>query len=189
MKSELPKRKSPRAWWLEYNEGLFFITVCTQGRKHFFGEIEDEMMVYSPVGTFLVKELENAVSHHANVKVLQYVVMPNHFHAIIDISPSMPTADAARNVPTADAARSVPTREERMSGCGKGSARTVLSTYIGSLKSAVTRYARSINPDFAWQPRYHDHAIRGVDDGNNISLYIEHNVANWALDCFYDMEG
>ena len=180
MKSELPKRKSPRAWWLEYNEGLFFITVCTQGHKHFFGEIEGDVMKYSPIGTFLLNELENVVSHHANVKVLQYVVMPNHFHAIIDISPSLPILS--------DAARSVPTREKRMSGCGKGSARTALSTNIGSLKSAVTRYARSINPDFAWQPRYHDHAIRGVDDGNNISLYIEHNVANWALDCFYDME-
>ena len=139
MKSELPKRKSPRAWWLEYNDGRYFITVCTQGHKHFLGEIKDEMMVYSSVGTFLVNELENVVSHHANVKVLQYVVMSNHFHAIIDISPSIPILS--------DAARSVPTREERMSGCGKGSARTVLSTYIGSLKSAVTRYARSINPD------------------------------------------
>ena len=101
MKSELPKRKSPRAWWLEYNNGRYFITVCTQGHKHFFGEIEDEMMTYSPIGRFLLNELENVVSHHANVKVLQYVVMPNHFHAIIDISPSLPIlSDAARSVPT-----------------------------------------------------------------------------------------
>lgn len=39
--------------------------------------------------------------------------------------------------------------------------------------------------EFAWQPRYHDHKIRGVQDGNNISDYIENNVYNWESDCFY----
>lgn len=77
----------------------------------------------------------------------------------------------------ADAARYVPTQ--------KGYQRSLLSTFIGSLKSAVTKYAHECGIPFAWQSRYHDHAIRGVDDLNNISRYITNNVANWEKDCFY----
>ena len=40
------------------------------------------------------------------------------------------------------------------------------------------------NIPFAWQPRYHDHIIRGIDDLNNIGDYIENNVARWSYDRF-----
>lgn len=36
-----------------------------------------------------------------------------------------------------------------------------------------------------WQGRYHDHIIRGVQEGNRIEEYILNNVARWADDCFY----
>ena len=62
------------------------------------------------------------------------------------------------------------------------------ATFVGSLKSAVSRYAHTMMSGAVWQPRYHDHAIRGVEDGNNISLYIDNNVANWEKDCFYRIE-
>ena len=77
------------------------------------------------------------------------------------------------------------TSEQRLNGCGKGDCRPLLSSYVGPLKSAVTKYAHQCKKDFSWQPRYHDHIIRGVQDGNNISTYIENNVANWTKDCFY----
>ena len=83
------------------------------------------------------------------------------------------------------ATRCVPTCEERVEKkiqCGK---RPLLSSFVGSLKAAVTRYAHSIAMPFAWQTRYHDHAIRGVDDCNKIAAYIDNNVANWKTDCFY----
>ena len=34
-------------------------------------------------------------------------------------------------------------------------------------------------------PRYHDHVIRNINDYNNISTYIENNIANWYTDCFF----
>lgn len=201
--NKLPQRKSPRAQWLEYNEGTYFVTVCTNERQHSFGEIRDGRMEMTGIGLFLVNELEHISLHHSHINVLQYVVMPNHFHAIIEIVGMQRAAsanvnltipdiahgtDAARRADAAhktDAARSVPTGEERLKGCKKGSVRPLLSTFIGSLKSAVTRYAHECGQKFAWQPRYHDHVIRGVEDGNNIATYIENNVANWEKDCFF----
>jgi REP element-mobilizing transposase RayT len=129
--------------------------------------------------------------------------MPNHFHAIINIvgtrravsventtDGNVGTLRAASenndcNDDNADTARRVPTIEERLTK-GIGIHRLpLLSTFIGSLKSAVTKYAHECGIPFAWQPRYHDHAIRDWKDNNNISQYIENNVMNWEKDCFY----
>ena len=170
MKDEFPQRKSPRAKWCEYNEGLYFVTVCTRNMKHHFGKIENGAMTLTRTGVFLTHELKNASSHHPHVEILQYVVMPNHFHAIVKVTEpvTLNETDTARRVPTSN-----------------GNRHYLLSTFIASLKSAVTRYAHSIQVDFAWQPRYHDHVIRGIEDGNNIAQYIKGNIANWEHDCFY----
>jgi REP element-mobilizing transposase RayT len=175
----IPQRKSPRAKWLEYNEGMYFITICTNNRIHYFGEIDNNKLKFSPIGEFLHNELAVENTHHRNVKVLQFVVMPNHFHAIVELSSNDTTL-----LKNSDTARRVPTIEERMAMTIK-TPLPRLSSFVGGLKSAITKYAHSLNLEFAWQPRYHDHAIRGVNDMNNISTYIENNVEIWQKDCFY----
>lgn len=82
---ERPQRKSPRADWLEYNEGRYFVTVCTRDHRHCFGEIENGVMTLTTVGRYLDEELKNAALHQSYIRVLQHVVMPNHFHAIIEV--------------------------------------------------------------------------------------------------------
>ena len=171
-------RKTPRAKWADYNEGDYFITVCTQGKAHFFGEIHDGEMHPSSIGQVLSEELSDSERHHPGIKVLSFVVMPNHFHALVRIENS----EAARRV--------LDCKERVFQGVGtRRSAlshnRTpLLSTFIGGLKSAVTRWAHANNIPFAWQPRYHDHIIRGEKDWNNIADYIENNVALWSFDCY-----
>lgn len=196
---ECPQRKSPRADWLAYNEGRYFVTVCTRDHRHCFGEIENGVMTFTDVGRCLDGLLNDATSHQPYIRVLQHVVMPNHFHAIVEVD-SGDCRDAARrvrenvdnandnnvgtqhdasvdNTDIADASCRVPTK--------KGYKLPKLSFFIGSLKSAVTKYAHECGIPFAWQPRYHDHAIRDWKDNNNISQYIENNVMNWEKDCFY----
>jgi hypothetical protein len=53
------------------------------------------------------------------------------------------------------------------------------------MKQAITRFAHHHNLPFAWQPRFHDHIIRGNEDMNKIADYIENNVARWEYDKFY----
>ena len=196
---ECPQRKSPRADWLGYNEGRYFVTVCTRDHRHCFGKIENGVMTMTTVGRYLDEELKNATSHQSYIRVLQHVVMPNHFHAIVEVD-SGDCRDAARrvreivdnangnnvgtqhdasvdNTDIADASCRVPTK--------KGYKLPKLSFFIGSLKSAVTKYAHECGIPFAWQPRYHDHAIRDWKDNNNKSQYIENNEMNWEKDSFY----
>lgn len=82
MKDEFPQRKSPRAKWCEYNEGLYFVTVCTRNMKHHFGKIENGAMTLTRTGVFLTHELKNASLHHSHIEIPLHVVMPNHFHAM-----------------------------------------------------------------------------------------------------------
>ena len=179
------RRKSPRALWMEYNAGMYFITVCTLDKKHYFGTIQNDEMHLSAAGKILSVELGNVSEHYPYIEVLQSVVMPNHFHAIVNVvyasHKSATIIDASHQK---DTARRVPTVDERIEkgiGCDR---LPLLSTFVGGLKSAVTRQVRKINPEFAWQPRYHDHAIRNVKDLNNISEYIENNILRWQSDCF-----
>ena len=161
MTTKLPQRKSPRAKWLDYNEGEYFVTICTHNWIHYFGEIADGKMQLSQIGLFLTECLENTKKHQPHINILQYVVMPNHFHAIIDIEKKQRAVNGIQNYKL-----------------------PLLSTYIASSKSAVTKYAHTIDSKFTWQKRYHDHAIRGTEDRNNISQYIENNITSWDNDCF-----
>ncbi|MBP3353612.1 MAG: transposase [Bacteroidales bacterium] len=174
MQEPFPKRKTPRAKWIEYNEGIYFITICTHNWVHYFGEIKSGNIQYTEIGQYLDKVLKESKKHNRYIEILQYVVMPNHLHAIVEV----------KETEVSDRACSVPTIEER---CNKNQTPVVplLSIFIRSLKSAVTKYANSKNIPFKWQSRYHDHLIRGVKDCNNISQYIDNNILNWEKDCFF----
>jgi REP element-mobilizing transposase RayT len=60
-----------------------------------------------------------------------------------------------------------------------------VSTIIRSYKSAVTRHARKINPNFAWQSRFWDHVIRNDSSFQKIRQYIINNPKKWEIDRFY----
>ena len=60
-----------------------------------------------------------------------------------------------------------------------------LSHIIGQYKSAVTKYANQHNIPFMWQPRFHDHIIRNINEMNHIANYIQNNPMKWELDRFY----
>lgn len=157
----LRQRKNIRAEFHDYSGGKYFVTICTRDKSHYFGKIKDESMHYTPVGKYCKLQLEQIGQHYHYAEVPLFVVMPNHIHAIICIDPSCRTHGPC--VPTV---------------------RTALSVVVGGLKRAVTMFARRNGIEFGWQSRYHDHIIRGVQDGNKIADYIENNVVRWKSDCF-----
>ena len=59
-----------------------------------------------------------------------------------------------------------------------------LGSILRGFKSAVTIEARTIQPDFAWQARFHDHVIRDDDEFRRIAYYIYENAANWGKDIY-----
>ena len=206
MNNPTAPRKYPRASFHDYNGGDYFITVCTRGKLHYFGEIHDQQMRLSTIGKILTDNLQAINQHFHDVEIPLFVVMPNHFHAIISIRPNTNTTNNVGSRPAATEATATqpqPAATDAITNLGRlnqlarlsvatGSDpastthhNTRLSVVIGSIKSHVTRHARRAGIEFAWQTRYHDHIIRGTRDGNKIADYIETNVIRWETDCCY----
>ena len=199
---------SARAAWHDYNGGLYFITICTSGREHYFGEIADGQMHLSEIGTFTDESIRKMESLHNDVRVPLYVVMPNHIHLIMIMEPTATTTptDATVETPTvetpyydvstdknvstngndvstinnvsANAAPRNETMQKIANQCGR------VSHIISRFKTAVTKYANDNGLVFGWQPRFHDHIVRNQNEINGIAEYIENNVANWETDCY-----
>lgn len=178
----MPLRKYPRANFHDYNGGLYFVTACTKEKNHYFGEIRNGIIHFTALGKELENNLLEIDKHYDDVEVPLFVVMPNHFHAIIHIVGSRPAATASNQGRLNQTARIAVATGRDPTVITHHNSR--LSTVVGGIKAHVTRFARNNSIEFAWQPRYHDHIIRGNNDCNNIANYIENNVAKWDSDCY-----
>ena len=179
---------SARAEWHDYDGGTYFVTICTHGREHHFGEITmdengESKMILTPIGRFANEQFKNVSNHYPYAEIPLWVIMPNHIHAVViirnddfvkqGVNIASDCRDVARNVSTGG-------NNEYMSE--KSPKRNTLSVVIRGIKSAITKYAHENNIPFAWQSRFHDHIVRNMDELNGISAYIENNVAKWAFD-------
>ena len=182
-KTATPCRKYPRADFHDYNGGVYFVTVCTHDKCHYFGKIDDGKMFLSETGKALDEALRGCHEHFPDVEIPLFVVMPNHFHAIICVSSSASDTYRPHNH-----GRLNQLARLAVATCGDPTLVTHhgsrLAAVVVAIKSAVTRFARRNNIEFNWQSRYHDHIIRGNHDSNKITEYIKNNVARWADDCY-----
>ena len=79
-------RKSIRLKGYDYSrEGLYFLTICTQNRACLFGEIVGGKMILNDAGNMVVNEWAQLPHRFTNIRLHEYVTMPNHFHAILEI--------------------------------------------------------------------------------------------------------
>ena len=80
MKNRKPNR---HPFWNYSSDGAYFVTICTKNREHFFGEISGGKMVLNDVGEIAQNFWAEIPHHLSGVKLLDFVVMPNHIHGII----------------------------------------------------------------------------------------------------------
>ena len=192
---------SARAPFWNYGwKAAYFVTVCTHNRACWFGEISNGEMALSEIGEIADGEWLKTFKMRPDMNLWmgEYVVMPNHFHAIIGIGDNeynMRGAD--RGGGCRDAMHCVSTGHTGHTGKSDdnkppqnqfGPQRKNLSSIIRGFKIGVTKNARLINPDFGWQSRFHDHIIRDERSYRRISNYIINNPRNWEGDKFYDSD-
>jgi len=146
-----------------------------------------------------------------NLTLDVFCVMPNHFHAIIEIGENEYNRyndvfsdyeiyimyEIYKNAMNGsnDCAHS----RDAMHGVSTGSnvsnryynrfgpQRKNLASIIRGFKSACTKQIRqTTEPGFYWQERYHDHVIRDNQTYWKIRNYIIHNPENWEDDRFFN---
>jgi putative transposase len=170
---------SARADWWHYGwSGAYFITICTQNRKHFFGEIENGKMKLSNCGV-LADVFWHQIKHHAqNISLGSFVVMPNHIHGILIL-----------NNDTIETRHTFSNNEQTISqNRFQNQGKNTVSSIIGSYKSAVTKHANRLQIEFGWQSLFYDHIIRNDTEYQRINDYIETNPENWDKDKFFPLE-
>ena len=148
--------------------GYYFVTICTENRERILAEIfpvgaDDSVR---PYGTFehrlttMGKMVEDGIrqmeTHHSNVSVTKYVIMPNHIHMVIAID------DTAG-----------------------GQSRPPLPKIVQGFKSVTTRNAWAYGYKHLWQRSFYDHVIRSEAEYLEIWQYIDENPAHWAEDKYY----
>ena len=83
---DIHHRRSIRLAEYDYSQcGYYFITVCTQGRRCLFGEIEKGRMILNDAGKMIGRWWNELKNKYANIEIDEYVIMPNHCHGIINI--------------------------------------------------------------------------------------------------------
>ena len=94
-------RRSLRLKHYDYSRaGFYFVTICTQGKEHLFGEIVYDEMVLGLAGEMVHELWYDMINDFPNVALHEFVIMPNHIHGIIEIVgvPFMGTLDTANTI-------------------------------------------------------------------------------------------
>lgn len=88
-------RQTPRAQWHHYNNGDYFVTICTKNREHYFGKVVNDTVQLTKIGEFLKLQIENTEKiRNGDVTIPIYVIMPNHVHLIIAVRTDAVRTDA-----------------------------------------------------------------------------------------------
>jgi putative transposase len=83
---EKHRRRSIRLKDYPYSRpGFYFVTFATHNLEPLFGEIKDGAMRLNRIGGYVREEWLRTEKLRPNVELLEFIIMPNHIHAIIKI--------------------------------------------------------------------------------------------------------
>lgn len=88
--TEKHSRRTHRLPDFDYAQpGAYFVTIVTFERNCLFGEIKDGEMICNAFGDIASWEWECLPKRFSYVQIDEFIVMPNHTHAIIIINDSL----------------------------------------------------------------------------------------------------
>jgi REP element-mobilizing transposase RayT len=95
------KRKPNRLRDYDYSQdGYYFITICTRGRKEFFGNIREGKLDLNRYGETVNQSWYDLPRHYPNGSLDSFVIMPNHVHGIIVIDNENVVGNGLKPFPT-----------------------------------------------------------------------------------------
>ena len=163
---QYPQRKRMRVKGLDYSkQGAYFITICTHNRQPLFGEIVWDHSVGATLrgrpnkpDRMIEKWLLEIENKFPNTEIDEYVIMPDHIHAILFFTGDH-TGSPLQDI--VDWFKTMTTNE-----------------YIRGVKEGIYE---PYNKSF-WQRSYFDHMIRNQDDLYETRKYIINNPRAWYYD-------
>lgn len=205
---------SARARFWDYAwDASYFITICTQNRECWFGNVVNGKMNLSPFGHIANSCWYEIPNHFPFVELGTHIIMPNHVHGIVTINKQEDVGggvggggdggdgggdgggvggggggggrDARYCVSTGQTGQTGQTGINNETYNQFAPQSRNLASIIRGFKIGVTTNARQVSSNFAWQSRYHDRIIRDENEYWRISQYIINNPQKWEEDEHY----
>ncbi len=157
------QRRSIRLKGWDYRSpGLYFVTICTYGRKNLFDDSN-----FRDIAVHALNRIPEQ-KHAQHLLVDESIIMPNHGHIIFGFIDLAAQADMTK----------VPGKfENALAGS--------LGVVVGRYKTAVTtriNNLRRIKGEKVWQRGYYERIIRNERELLATRQYIINNPLRWAED-------
>ena len=150
-------RRSIRKKNHDYRDpGKYFITLVTHNRKPLFGKVIDGKMELNENGKIVLEEWMRTKELRTMIILHEFVIMPDHFHAILEIKTK--TKDSMAAFPE------------------NGPAKDSIGAMLGNFKAKVTgriRKNEASKSDKIWVRNYYDIIVVDEKADHAIAGYIK----------------
>lgn len=174
----LRKRKPLRLQDYNYSsEGAYFVTICTKGRVHCFGDVHRGIMGLYEIGVVVHAFWQDIPNHFEDAVLDEFVIMPNHVHGILFLNGDKPDCcrGAINRAPTVGQGGVTGIHNPM----GKGTLGEIIRWFKGRASFEIHKQH---DLSFAWQRSFNDRVIRNENELNRIRQYIRDNPRNWDQD-------
>jgi len=195
---EIHHRRSIRLKEYDYSQaGAYFVTICTWNRECLFGDIvngrgnamgairelplqagahgiggNNSRIALNEYGKVVEEYISRVEERFDNVYVEEFIIMPNHMHAIIFVDQHVGVIHELR--PQASFAERCKQRRKML-----------LPKIIGWFKMNTSKsinQMRNTEGRPVWQKNYYEHVVRNEKELRSIQEYIINNPLQWDLD-------
>jgi len=188
-------RRSIRLKGYDYSRtGLYFVTICCQNKIHLFGKIVDDRMILNDFGIIAYKEWIKSEDIRIEIKLHDFIIMPNHFHAIVEIVGANGRSPVHGDIQEqyADGSTDLNKEDKKIKGINISMQAKSVGSLMSGYKSSVTlkvNKIRNLPARAVWQRNYWEHIIRNEDEYNRIKNYIISNTEKWEDDKLHGGKG
>ena len=174
-----------KSQWDYSNNGIYFITIVTQNRECNLGEIINGDMFLSDWGNIVNNEWLKSFEMRNELFLDEYIIMPNHLHAIIVLDNTVGTQSDHAMPQSSSSPPNFSRKPKSISSfiAGfKSSVNSKIDDYIDVQYLNIPKYNRN---NHFFQPNYHDHIVRNEIEYQRIKEYIRTNPFKWNNDKFF----
>ena len=182
-------------------DGAYFVTLCTQGRERVFGTVVNGEMRPNKCGREVARCWTWLAERHPYVYLDEYIVMPDHTHAIIVITDTReddaqsnttaptvtdankPCRGGSRTAQLRTASTTDPVTRKPDGMHSDPTQRKPLGRLIGAFKTVSTRRVSDLKGTPGaplWQRNYHERVIRNGLSMDALRRYIANNPVLWV---------
>lgn len=175
------------------SHGLYFVTICTKDRIHYFGEIvephnraannnnvETDNYPSPNQNNMGIYETDNypslRVTQIGQIAIDFWQEIPKHY-PFVELDEFVIMPNHLHGILFFNRPEKANWNENKF-----GSQSQNLGAVIRGYKASVKRYANNSQTEFDWQTRFHDRIIRDEKELRAIRGYIINNPKKWAND-------